>query len=222
MILTSDSGEQVVFESKGKGEFTSPTGDAGLMLLEKSVESKTVFTLSDNGSVTTFELPTGSSGSVWMPSSTEGPNGTSMTLYKFKVANGVIEPTEELAPVPAGVSCGKEISELKEGCRALKFEYDEGATTAKGEKASEWGEFAGHLSKVKYIAWNASKTKTETVVAEYAYDTKGRLRAEWNPEVKPLAAEDDLRVRRRRARHGGQHGGPRASAAGARNHPERR
>jgi hypothetical protein len=38
---------------------------------------------------------------------------------------------------------------------------------------------------VKYIAWNASKTKTESVVAEYAYDAKGRLRAELNPEVTP-------------------------------------
>jgi RHS repeat-associated protein len=187
MILTGGSGEQVVFESTGvKGEFTSPTGDAGLILLEKTVESKTVFTLSDNGSVTTFELPVGSSGSVWMPSSTEGPNGTSATLYKFKLENGVIEPTEELAPVPAGVSCGKTISELKEGCRALKFEYDEGATTAKGENASEWGEFTKHLSKVKYIAWNSSKTKTESVVAEYAYGTKGWLRAMWNPQITPL------------------------------------
>ncbi len=184
MIVTGGSGEQVVFESKGKGEFTSPTGDADLTLLEKTVESKTVFTLSNNGSVTTFELPAGSSGSVWMPSSTEGPNGTSTTLYKFKLENGVIEPTEELAPVPAGVSCGKAISELKEGCRALKFEYAT-ETKAKGEKASEWNSFKGHLSEVKYIAWNASKTKTETTVAEYTYDTKGRLRAEWNPQITP-------------------------------------
>ncbi len=185
MILTGGSGGQVAFVSKGNGEFNSPTGDAGLTLLEKSKEGKTIFTLSDNGSVTTFELPVGSSGSVWMPSSSEGPNGTSTTLYKFKLANGVIEPTEELAPVPAGVSCGKEVSELKEGCRALRLEYDEGETTAKGEKQSEWGEFAGHLSKVKYIAWNGSKTKEEPVVAKYEYDKKGRLRAEWNPEIKP-------------------------------------
>ncbi len=184
MILTGGSGEQVVFEGKGGGEFTSPPGDAGLTLLEKPVEGKTVFTLSNNGSVTTFELPTGSSGSVWMPSSTEGPNGTSLTLYKFKLENGVIEPTEELAPVAAGVSCGKAISELKEGCRALKFEYAT-ETKAKGEKASEWNSFKGHLSEVKYIAWNASKAKTETTVAEYAYDPKGRLRAEWNPQITP-------------------------------------
>ena len=83
------------------------------------------------------------------------------------------------------MSCGKEISELKEGCRALKFEYDEGETTAKGEKATEWGEFTKHLSKVRYIAWNASKTKEEPVVAEYAYDLQGRLRAVWNPQIKP-------------------------------------
>ncbi len=120
-----------------------------------------------------------------MPSSTEGPNGTGMTFYKFKMESGVIEPTEELAPVPANVSCGKVISELKEGCRALKFEYDEGATTAKGEKATEWGEFTKHLSRVRYIAWNSSKTKEEPVVAEDAYDVQGQLRAVWNPQIKP-------------------------------------
>jgi RHS repeat-associated protein len=184
MVLTASNSGQILFESKGKGEFSSPTGDAGLVLAEKAVEGKPVFTLSENGSVTTFELPAGSSGSVWMPSSDEGPNGTNTTLYKFKVESGVIEPIEELAPIPAGVSCGKEISELKEGCRALKFRYAT-ETKAKGENASEWGEVAGHLAEVKYIAWNASKAKTETTVAEYAYDKKGRLRAEWDPRITP-------------------------------------
>ncbi len=192
VILTSGSGEQVVFESKGSGEFTSPTGDADLTLLEKLVEGKVVFTLSENGSVTTFKLPTGSSGGVWMPSKTEGPNGTNATIYKFKLESGVIEPTEELAPIPAGVSCGEEISELKEGCRALKFEYDEGETTAKGEKATEWGEYAKHLSRVKYIAWNASKVKKETVEAEYAYGINGWLRAAWNPEITPAPVKETL------------------------------
>ena len=155
-------------------------------MTEKVVEGVTVFTLNENGSVTTFKPPTGSSGGVWTPASSEGPNGTDVTLYKFRVAGGVVEPTEELAPVPAGVTCGAEPSELKAGCRALKFEYDEGETKAKGESASEWNKYAGHLTRVRYIAWNASKAKTEHVVAEYVYDAKGRLRAEWNPEIKPL------------------------------------
>jgi RHS repeat-associated protein len=184
MILTGSNGGQIVFESKGSGEFTSPTGDSGLVLAEKTKEGKTYFTLSENGSMTTFQLPVGGSG-VWMLWSSEGPNGTNTMMYKFKIENGVVEPTEELAPVSANVSCGAEVSELKEGCRALKFEYDEGGTTAKGEKASEWGEFKGHLSKIRYIAWSASKAKEDPVVAEYAYDTQGRLRAVWNPQIKP-------------------------------------
>lgn len=184
MLLTDNTGAQAVFPSKGSGEFNSPTGDTGLTLSEKTVEGKAVFTLSTNGEVTTFELPSGSSGSVWMPSSVAGPNGTNTILYKFKLASGVIEPTEELAPVPANVSCGKEISELKEGCRALKFEYAK-ETKAKGEKASEWGSFNGRLAEVKYIAWNSSKAKVETTVAEYAYDIQGRLRAAWDPRVTP-------------------------------------
>lgn len=185
MVLTGSSGAQQAFVSSGTGTFTSPTGDASATLLEKLVAGQPVFTLTENGSVTTFELPSGSSGSVWTPSSSEGPNGTSQTIYKFRLAGGVIEPTEELAPVSAGVVCGKEVSELKAGCRALKFEY---ATekTAKGEKASEWGSVTGHLSQVIYVAWDpTTKAKTERVVAEYAYDASGRLRAEWNPTITP-------------------------------------
>jgi RHS repeat-associated protein len=185
MVLTGSSGGQQVFASNGTGGFTSPTGDASLSLAEKTVEGKTVFTLSENGSVTTFELPSGSSGSVWTPSSSEGPNGTNATIYKFRLAGGVIEPTEELAPVPAGVSCGKEISELKAGCRALRFEYAT-ETKAKGQKASEWGSVTGHLSQVFCIAWDpTTKAKTERVVAEYTYDVTGRLRAVWDPRITP-------------------------------------
>ncbi len=54
MVLTGEAGGQLVFESKGSGEFASPTGDAGLVLREKTTEGKTLFTLSENGSVTTF------------------------------------------------------------------------------------------------------------------------------------------------------------------------
>ena len=183
MILTGSSGAQQLFANKAGGGFVSPPGDTSMTLAEKTVEGKAVFTLSENGSTTTFELPSGSSGGVWTPSSSEGPSGTNITTYKFRFSGGVIEPTEELAPVPAGVSCGKEVSELKAGCRALKFEYAT-TTSAKGEKASEWGSVAGHLSEVIFVAWDpATKAKTERKVAEYAYDATGRLRAEWDARI---------------------------------------
>jgi RHS repeat-associated protein len=184
VILTTSNGDQTVFASKGKGEFASPAGDSGLTLSEKVVENAVKFYLAANGSVTTFALPTGSSGSTWVPSISEGAGGTNATTFAYRFEGGLVEPTEELAPVPAGVSCSPT---LAKGCRALKFEYAGGETKAPGEGPSEWGEFAGHLAKVTYTAWNpASKEMATVTVAQYAYDKQGRLRTEWNPTIEPF------------------------------------
>jgi hypothetical protein len=180
MVLTNSDGSETAFASNGKGGFTAPTGDAGLTL----TESGTKFLLNNNGSVTTFTRPTGSSGNVWTPSLSEGPGGTSVTTYTYQLSNGIVEPTQELAPVPSGVTCA---GTLKKGCRALKFEYASKETKAPGEGASEWGEYANHLSKITFTAWNLSAKEMKTVVvAQYAYDKQGRLRAEWNPTVEPF------------------------------------
>jgi RHS repeat-associated protein len=181
MVLTSSSGAQTVFASAGKGAYAAPVGDAGLTLSEKMLEGSAEFLLSDNGSITTFTLPSGVSG-TWMPSVNEGPNGTNATTFSYVYEKGVIEPHEELAPVPAGVSCGEG---FQKGCRALIFKY--GSTTkASGESESQWNEFAGRLAKVIYKAYSsASKENVEVPVAEYAYDAQGRLRAEWNPQISP-------------------------------------
>jgi RHS repeat-associated protein len=183
MVLMNSNGTQTVFESSGSGKFKSPAGDAAYTLSETSVGGKTEFLLSNNGAITTFALPAGSSGSVWTPAVSEGAGGVDVTSFAYRLENGVVEPTEELAPVPAGVSCSPT---LNKGCRALKFEYAGKETKAPGEGPSEWGEFAGHLSKVTYTAWNPSSKEMTTVgVAQYAYDKQGRLRAEWDPRIEP-------------------------------------
>lgn len=180
MVLTNSDGSETAFASNGKGGFTAPAGDAGLTL----AESGTKFLLNNNGSVTTFSRPSGSSGNVWTPSLSEGPGGTSVTTYTYQLLNGIIEPAQELAPVPSGVTCG---GTLKKGCRALKFEYASKETKAPGEGPSEWGEYANHLSKITFTAWNPSAKEMKTVVvAQYAYDKQGRLRAEWNPTIEPF------------------------------------
>ncbi len=92
------------------------------------------------------------------------------------------EPTEALAPKPAGVSCEPE---LKPGCRALKFKYAT-ATTASGEGSTEWGDYESRLSEVIVTAYDpASKSMRENAVAKYAYDRLGRLRVEWDPRISP-------------------------------------
>ena len=134
--------------------------------------------------------------SVWLLKDTEGPLKNITAAYAYapvkEEGETEIEPTEELAPAPSGVECvGKsgevEVKYLKKGCRALTLEYPE--TTTAGEKETQWGNYAGHLAKVYFHAWDPSKgAMSEPVVAQYAYDAKGRLRAEWDPRIETSTA----------------------------------
>ena len=139
--------------------------------------------------------------STWLATRTEStaPGDTRATSYRSVVVEGraITEPIEELGSVPAGVSCGKNpaevaqvelsarLAELKAGCRALSFTYAE-KTTATGEASSQWGEYDGQLAGVLLTAYNPStKAMQTTAVAQYSYDNKGRLRAEWDPRISP-------------------------------------
>jgi streptogramin lyase len=150
----------------------------------------TVGKITKSGTVTEYTVPSGSH-----PSSiTVGPDGnmwftdlTTSKIGEMTTSDTIAEPSEALAPVPAGVSCTwtTKPTEMKPGCRALEFQYAT-ETTATGEAESEWGEYAHRLTKVSAVAYNAtSKEMKETPVAEYRYDKRGRLRAEWDPRVSP-------------------------------------
>ncbi|HEV3047041.1 MAG TPA: RHS repeat-associated core domain-containing protein [Solirubrobacteraceae bacterium] len=179
VVLTGGEGQQSVFTSKGKGEFTSPPLSASLTLTEVGSE----FVLKDaSGTVTKFKLPSGGTGNTYVPATLEGPDATNVVTYAFKTTAGITEPTELLAPVPTGVSC---TAELAKGCRALGFVYDT-KTTATGNGAGEWGEYEGRLKEVTFTAWEPKEGKMKTTaVADYVYDREGRLRGEWDPRVSP-------------------------------------
>lgn len=192
----STAGQIITFASNGKGGFTSPKGDGNVTLEAKMVAGKvSEYLLSEPaaGNTISFVLPSGSQ--IWVPQATEGPGGRDKTRYAYrsvKPAGGgsITEPTEVLGPVPSGVACGEnptnvKLEQLKAGCRALTFAYAE-ATTAKGEAASEWGEYEGRLTQIEFTGANPSTKAMETVpVADYVYDSKGRLRAEWDPRISP-------------------------------------
>lgn len=125
---------------------------------------------------------------TWLPTVSEGPLATPSTTYSFQTvyAGGqwITEPTEELAPKPAGVSCPPEPEKMEKGCRALLFKYAK--ETNAGEGQSEWKEYNGRLMQVSLEAYNpSSKKMEETHIAQYAYDKQGRLRAEWDPRISP-------------------------------------
>ena len=144
--------------------------------------------ITPSGTTTEYQLPTGSE--PWQI--TAGPDGKlwftefgSKQIGTITTSGTITEPTEALAPVPAGVSCKwhEKATEMKPGCRALEFKYAT-ETTATGEAESEWGDYKRRLITVSAVAYNGKEMK-ETPVAEYRYDKIGRLRAEWDPRTTP-------------------------------------
>ena len=191
--LTASSGGQTTFTAAGEGKYASPNGDASLALSEakNSKGERTEYLLRDpaNGLTTTFTSPTGPTGILWKATKQEGPLPAQKVQYIYQTVEGVTEPKYALAPEPAGLSFSciaklEKAEKLEKGCRALEFKYAS-STTATGEKEAEWKEYKGRLNEVVLIAYNPESKGMETAVAQYAYDSKGRLRAEWNPKVSP-------------------------------------
>ncbi len=167
----------------GSGQLSEPTGVAIGAL------GGIYVTDFNNNRVEEWGRPT------WVPISAKGPAASTSTTYSYKAVTAggetVVEPAEELGPKPEGAVCSAEPEksskaekEKEVGCRELTFKY--GTKTIAGEKESEWGEYEGRLMEVKFTGYNpSSKEMKTTVVAQYAYDKLGRLRAEWDPRISP-------------------------------------
>ncbi|HEY2893815.1 MAG TPA: DUF6531 domain-containing protein, partial [Pirellulales bacterium] len=198
MLLTDSNGAQTVFALVApKTEpptYEAPIGDSNLKLTveeNKTTKEKLAYYLEDPALHTKdkFTLPSGDT-TTWVPTIQEGAlTGTTTASYTYEVlepeaGKKLLVAHEELAPHP-GTSC----SPMKAGCQALKFKYAT-ATTAKGENKAQWGNYKGRLEKIYLLTYNpVSKEMTKEpgiAVAEYTYDARGRLRAEWNPSVKPV------------------------------------
>jgi streptogramin lyase len=186
-------------------EYSLPTGsdpwgitagpDGNLWFTDEGTNK--VGRITPTGTVTEFAEPSGSE----LTGITAGPDNNlwfteagGNQIDMITPAGVITEPREALAAVPSGVSCSwkEKPTEMQAGCRAVEFHYDTGATTAKGESESEWGEYAHRLSKVLMVAYNpATKKMEETPVAEYAWDSRGYLRAEWDPRIAPALKTTD-------------------------------
>jgi sugar lactone lactonase YvrE len=187
-LYVVDSGNKRVQEFKAAGTFITKFGTSGSgngqFVAPSGVAVSTAGNIyvADAGGGPVEEWAR----STWLPTIGEGPITSGSTTYSYQAAEVgeevILEPAQALAPAPPGVSCAPK---LEKGCRALTFNYAS-STTATGEKMSQWGDYKGYLTRVYFTAWDPAKgAMTETVVAQYAYDSKGRLRAEWDPRISP-------------------------------------
>jgi RHS repeat-associated protein len=190
VAATVVNGARLSFVRSG-GSFSSPAGYQTETLSSSPVEKPTEYRLTNAaGDQTIFKHAEHEEEGHYSPVGivqAVGAGGLNKVTDLFeKTSEGITRPKEVLAPPPAvGVNCE---AELVKGCRALTFNYAE-STTATGEGREEWGDYKGRLTRVYLHAWNPKAGEkgemTTTTIAEYAYDTQGRLRAEWNPQVSP-------------------------------------
>jgi RHS repeat-associated protein len=144
------------------------------------------YTLTDGeGNVVTFTRQTTDPAGQYMPTSATPPGTGNSTTYSWEKVTvdgqAVVRPTRVLAPVPAGVTC----TTLVKGCRALTFTYAT-STTATGTAEGAWGDYSGRIKEISYVAWDPDLTTPAmrtVVMARYAYDNTGRLRASWDPRL---------------------------------------
>ncbi len=129
----------------------------------------------------TFQQPTGSSGDYMLVNvNMSAVPGTGST--NWSMVSTTAEPTQEVAPAPAGVSCATSPLTTR-GCQTLTFTYGS-STTATGTAEANWGDYLHQLKTVSYTAWDpdlATPAMSTVDVASYLYDNTGHLRAAWDP-----------------------------------------
>ncbi|WP_405477583.1 RHS repeat-associated core domain-containing protein [Streptomyces canus] len=181
---TGADGSRLTFATtgtNGNGLTTySPQGpavSAGVTLTKKSG----VFTLTDgSGIATSFAVPAGGTVGTYLPSTVTQPGGgNTSTSYVYDSTSGdpgYGKPLLVIAPdanAPTGTASSTacpnppSASTWDAGCRALQFSYDSAT---------------GNVSEIDFVTSDGSHL-TQTPVADYTYDSSGRLKYEWDPRI---------------------------------------
>lgn len=173
VLVTSSQGYEIPFVKEGETYFAPP--ELSSWTLTSSGENRLALT-DPSGTTTTFERQSG--GSEYLPISVAESAGGSSRLF-YQLVGGQRRLTMVTAPKPNGVTCG-EAAPAQEGCRSLTFTY---------APASNWGAPASYGDRLWKITFNAPGNGGPWVVAQYGYDSSGRLIEEWDPRISPNLKE---------------------------------
>ncbi|WP_158711578.1 RHS repeat-associated core domain-containing protein [Streptomyces xylophagus] len=188
--LVGAAGTQVSFTKTSSGSWTPEPGAEAYTLSYSS--SADTYTLTDTSGTTTVFAKSATTAGVWAVASTSPPGSGTSVRYRFDSVTSGSTTTMRLARMAAPVSA---ISDTNAscltpttpavGCRVLQLSYAT-ATTATGTTSGTFGDYTGQVSMISMWATDpATGTETSKVVAQYAYDSTGALRQEWNPQITP-------------------------------------
>jgi RHS repeat-associated protein len=177
-VLTDVSGREISFaEDTATGKFITPDEMAGNVLYRNSASS---IDFTDPGGNKTKFSNFGSGDQYWPTSVTQTGGSGNSTRMVYVVEGSKRRLTKIIAPTAEGASCNEANTTSEIGCRSLSFVY---------EGANKWGAPSSlglRLSKITYYAPGLDSSRQ---VANYSYDTEGRLIAAWDPRVSPALKE---------------------------------
>jgi RHS repeat-associated protein len=169
------------------GTWTPQPGSEDLTLTGSPSGSSFTLKDSSDGTVSTFTKPNGNS-TTWQVATTataadDSASTTTVVSNAVPVSGGsefLAEPEYVITPTSAVSATACKADPSTKYCRVLEFVYAP-ATTA---SSSTLGNYAGQVSQIKLWATApGDSAATATVVAQYAYDTSGRLRETWDPRL---------------------------------------
>ncbi|WSN30219.1 sugar-binding protein [Streptomyces uncialis] len=145
------------------------------------------FTLTDaEGTVTDFEK-LDAAATTWQVSSVRldgrGNSTTTVVSENVSTAGGIKARPKRMVAATSAVAAGTcAQTPATRGCRVLEFVY----ATATTATATTPGDFTGQVKEIQVWATAPGATAaTAKSVQSYAYDTTGRLRHTWNPQIIP-------------------------------------
>lgn len=170
VMLTTSEGIEIPFEQEGES-YVAPPELSGFSLVKAGT---TQFVLTDpDGNRTTFENVGG--GAEFVPVSIAFPGGSgNATKMVYQFVGGQKRLEWAIAPSGPGVSCTGSNAKSQDGCHALYFTY---------EPASKWGAPSGYGERLAKITYYSHGFGGPWDVAQYGYDSSGRLTEEWDPRL---------------------------------------
>ncbi|MFJ3826307.1 DNRLRE domain-containing protein [Streptomyces nodosus] len=183
VALVDVDGNETGFTATSSGGWKPEPGSEDLALTGSLTGS---FTLKDDeGTTTTFTKVT-TAATTWQVSSSYLPtdNSTTKVVSEKDPANPNTKarPKYVIAPTSAVSASTCETTPSTKGCRLLEFLYATSTTAT----SSALGDYNGQVRQIRQWATDpGASTATATVVAQYAYDTSGRLREQWDPRISP-------------------------------------
>lgn len=181
--LVDAQGRGIGFTATSAGGW-KPEPGAEFLTLTGSLTGS--FTVKDTAGTTTSFAKVDSAATTW-PATTSyrSTSSSTTTVVSEKVVSGsqtLARPKYVIAPTPAVSASTCAATPATKGCRMLEYVYASTTTAT----SSAFGDSAGQVKEIRQRSTDpGASSSTAKTVQTFAYDTAGRLRQAWNPQITP-------------------------------------